>query len=218
MKKNIFVSVICLFSLVFLCSCFGPKVRGNGTIKTETRSFSSFETITCDGGYEIQITCGAPQSVAIETDENLLSSIKTEVSGNELRIYTKKNLFPTDGIRIVISVPHLTDFTVDGSSKGDIKNIKADSFHFTGNGSSHVNLSGVADKLKITINGSGDINADSLMAQEAKVRIEGSGDIRCHAINSLDVHIDGSGSVKYIGEPKHIDQSINGSGSIKKEE
>jgi hypothetical protein len=215
MKKIILVSVVCLFSL---CSCFGPRVRGNGAIKTETRNLTSFESIVCDGGYEIQIACGAAQSVAIETDENLLSSIKTEVSGNELRIYTKKNLFPTDGIRIVISVPHLTDFTVDGSSKGDIKNINADSFHFTGNGSAHVSLGGVADKLKIAINGSGNINADSLKAKEAKVRIEGSGDIRCYAITSLDVHIDGSGTVKYLGEPKHIDQSINGSGTIKKEE
>jgi hypothetical protein len=215
MKKIIAVSIICVLTL---CSCFGPKVRGNGTIKTETRSLASFESITCDGGYEIQITCGAQQSVTIETDENLLPSIKTEVNGSELHIYTKKNLSPTNEIRIVITVQKLTDFTVDGFLKGTIKNIHADAFHFTGNGSARINLSGVAENLKLIINGSGTIDADSLTAQDAKLRIEGSGDIRCHAITSLDVRIDGSGSVKYMGEPKHIDQSINGSGSIKREE
>ncbi len=215
MKKILAVSLVCLFTL---CSCFGPRVRGNGTIKTETRDLSSFESIVCDGGYDIQITCGAQQSVAIESDENLLPLIRTEVSGNELHIDTKKNLSPSDGIKIVISVPRLNDFTTDGSTKGNIQNISADDFHFTVNGSSHVILSGAADKLRVVINGSGNVKADSLKVQDANINIEGSGDVRCNVLSSLNVHINGSGSVKYLGEPKHIDQSINGSGSIRKAE
>jgi Putative auto-transporter adhesin, head GIN domain len=213
MKNIIVLSVICFFTL---CSCFGPRVRGNGTAKTETRELSSFESIVCDGGYDIQVTCGEKQSVSIETDENLLPLIQTVVRDNELRIDTKKNLSPTDGIQLTISVPRLSDFTIDGSAKGFVKNINGGSFHITGNGSTRMALSGNADKLKININGSGTITADSLTAQNSDVHIEGSGDIRCHVINSLDVHIDGSGTVKYIGEPMHIDQSINGSGSIRK--
>ncbi|HVN49207.1 MAG TPA: head GIN domain-containing protein [Bacteroidota bacterium] len=215
MKKIFIASVICLISL---CSCFGPRVRGNGTIKTEPRELPSFESIVCDGGYDIQITCGSSQSVALETDENLLPFIRTVVRGNELHIDTKKNLSSTSGIKIIISVPQLTAFTADGSSKGYIYNIHSDAFQFTGNGSAHVVLSGTAEKTKIVVNGSGDIEADSLVTQDATIRIEGSGDIRCHVLSSLDARIDGSGSIKYLGEPKHVEQSIHGSGSIRKAE
>ncbi|MFZ1977755.1 MAG: head GIN domain-containing protein [Bacteroidota bacterium] len=213
--KNIFLfSLLCAFSL---CACFGPRVRGNGTIKTDTREMPAFESIVCDGGYEVHITCQAQQSVSIQSDENILPFVKTEVSGDRLRIYTKGNLAPTQGIQITVSVPRLEEFTVNGSAEGDVQKILSDSFTLAINGSSRMNLSGSADELKIHISGSAKINADSLAAKGVKAHIEGSGTIYCQAANSIDARIDGSGKIKYHGEPKTVNQSINGSGSVEKE-
>ncbi len=177
----------------------------------------AFESIVCDGGYEVHITCQAQQSVSIQSDENILPFVKTEVSGDRLRIYTKGNLAPTQGIQITVSVPRLEEFTVNGSAEGDVQKILSDSFTLAINGSSRMNLSGSADELKIHISGSAKINADSLAAKGVKAHIEGSGTIYCQAANSIDARIDGSGKIKYHGEPKTVNQSINGSGSVEKE-
>jgi Putative auto-transporter adhesin, head GIN domain len=214
MKNILFFSFVCVFSL---CACFGPRVRGNGTIKTDTREMPAFESIVCDGGYDVHVTCQAQQSVAVQSDENLLPFVKTEVSGGRLRVYTKGNLSPTQGIRITVSVPRLEELTVNGSAEGDVQKILSDSFTLAINGSSRMNLSGSADELKIHISGSAKINADSLAAKGVKAHIEGSGTIYCQAANSIDARIDGSGTIKYHGEPKTVNQSINGSGSVEKE-
>jgi Putative auto-transporter adhesin, head GIN domain len=211
------VILFSLFSLLSFCAFHGPRVEGNGTIKTDAREISAFESIVCDGGYEVHITCQAQQSVAVESDENILPYIKTEVNGKTLRIYTKGDLSPSRGIRITIAVPHLEEFTVNGSAEGDIQNIRSDSFALSINGSSQLRLDGSADKVKIHISGSGKIDADSLSAGEAKMHIEGSGSIECRVANLLDARIDGSGNIKYFGEPKTVRQSVNGSGSIEKE-
>ena len=193
------------------------RVQGNGTIKADIREIPAFESIVCDGGYDVHITCQAQQSIAIESDENLMPFIRTEVSGKTLRIYTKEELSPSRGISITIAVPHLEEFTVNGSAEGDIQNIGPDSFALSINGSSQLRLDGSADKVKIHISGSGKIDADSLNTGEARMHIEGSGTIQCRVMNSLDARIDGSGTIKYHGEPKTIHQSVNGSGSIEKE-
>lgn len=214
MKKILFFSFVCIFSL---CACFGPRVRGNGTIKKDTRDVPAFESIVCDGGYDVHVTCQAQQSVAVQSDENILPFVKTEVSGGQLRISSRGNLRPTEGIRITVSVQRLDEFTINGSTEGEIQNILSDSFTLASNGSARMKLSGTVDKLKIHISGSAKIEADSLAANEVKTHIEGSGTIYCRAANSIDARIDGSGTVKYHGEPKTVNQSINGSGSIEKE-
>jgi hypothetical protein len=214
MKKLLVLSLVCIFSLT---SCHWHRIRGNGSVKTETRDVAPFEAIACDGGYDVQIDCQAKQSLSIETDENLLPNIKTEVHNNTLHIDTKGILFPTNGIRIVVSAPNITKFTSDGSTKGDINNINNSEFGITINGSGKLNLNGKSGSVKIRISGSSKIDALSLVSENSDIRINGSGNIKVHATNSIDVQINGSGTVKYKGEPKNVNQQINGSGRIERE-
>ena len=172
MKNVILFSLFCVLSF---CAFHGPRIQGNGTIKTDPREIPAFKSIVCDGGYDIHITCQAQQSVSVESDENLMPFIKTEVNGKTLRIYTQGDLSPSQGIRINVAVPHLEEFTVNGSAEGDIQNIGPDSFALSINGSSQLILSGAAEKVKIHISGFGKIDADSLSTGEAKMHIEGSG-------------------------------------------
>jgi len=214
MKYLTIISFTCVFAL---CSCIGHKVQGNGMLRTETRDVPTFETITCDGSYEMEIECQAKQALTIDADENLLPLIKTEVKNNALRIYTEENLQPSKGIKIIASVENLSAFTVHGSALGDVHNINNNALSVEVNGSSKLHFNGKTTQLKITISGSSNIDATSLVAEDAKVRINGSGDIHVWAVNSVDGKIHGSGNVKYSGNPINVTQEINGSGTISKE-
>jgi hypothetical protein len=214
MKKLLLISLVSVFALT---SCNWHRIRGNGSIKTETRDVAAFEAITCDGGYEVQIDCQGKQSVAIETDENLLPLVKTEVHNNTLHIYTKGNLFPTQRIRIAVSVPNITEFTSNGSTDGDINNINNSAFDIGIHGSGKLHLNGKSGTVHITTSGSSKIDAASLISENSDIQINGSGNIRVYATNSIGVQINGSGTVKYKGDPKNVNQQINGSGRIERE-
>ena len=214
MKYLTIISFTCIFAL---CSCMGHKVRGSGILRTETRDLPTFETITCEGSYEVQIECQAKQALTIDADENLLPLIKTEVKNNALRIYTEGNLQPSKEIKIIASVENLSEFTIHGSAHGDVSNVNNNVLAVEVNGSSKLHFNGKTTQLKITISGSSNIDATSLVAEDAKVRINGSGDIHVWAVNSVDGKIHGSGNVKYSGNPINVTQEINGSGTISKE-
>jgi hypothetical protein len=65
------------------------------------------------------------------------------------------------------------------------------------------------------VGGSGDVQADSLMAEEVVVSAGGSGNARVHAERQLRAAIAGSGSVIYSGNPQ-LSQSIAGSGTLRR--
>jgi Protein of unknown function (DUF2807). len=214
MKKLLVISLVSIFALT---SCNWHRIRGNGSVKTETRDVAAFEAITCDGGYEVQINCQEKQSLAIETDENLLPLVKTEVHNNTLHIDTKGSLSPTHRIRIAVSVPTITEFTSNGSTDGDINNINNSAFDIGIHGSGNLHLNGKSGTVHINTSGSSKIDATSLISENSDIQINGSGNIQVYATNSIGVQINGSGTVKYKGEPKSVNQQINGSGKIVRE-
>lgn len=189
MKKLIVISLISIFTLA---SCNWHRIRGNGSIKTETRDVAAFEAVTCDGGYEVQIDCQQKQSLTIETDENLLPLVKTEVHNNKLRVYTKGILFPTNRIRIAVSIPNITEFTSNGSVDGDINKINNSALDIDIRGSGKLHMNGKSGTVKISASGSSKIDAASLISENSDIQINGSGNIRVYATNSIDLQINGS--------------------------
>ena len=214
MKKLLMLSLV---SIMAFSSCNWHRIHGNGTIKSESRDVPAFEAITCDGGYEVQIDCQAKQSLTIETDENLLPLVKTEVHNKTLHIYTKGFLLPSNRIRIAASVPNINGFTSNGSTEGDINNINNDDLDISINGSGKLHLNGKSGNVDFHTSGSSKIDAGSLISENSHIQINGSGNIQVFATNSINVQINGSGTVKYKGDAKSVNQLIYGSGRIIKE-
>ena len=214
MKKLLILSIV---GIISLSSCNWHRIHGNGSIKTESRDIPAFEAVTCDGSYEVQINCQAQQSLSIETDENLLPLVKTEVHNKTLHIYTKGILLPSNRIRIAASIPNINAFTTNGSTEGDINNISNDELDISINGSGKLHLNGKSGNVDFHTSGSSKIDATSLVSENSHIQINGSGNIQVYATNSINVQINGSGTVKYKGDAKSVNQQINGSGRIIKE-
>lgn len=69
----------------------------------------------------------------------------------------------------------------------------------TGNG--EIVVSGKCDIAKLSSTGTGQIQADELVAHEAKCRVVGTGSIGVNASDALTVSGMGSGTVYYLGNP-----------------
>jgi hypothetical protein len=65
----------------------------------------------------------------------------------------------------------------------------------------------------VTVNGSGDVDANGLRVDDANILSNGSGDVLLHVKNAAHVTLHGSGDVVLSGEPQ-VDVQDNGSGDV----
>ena len=81
-------------------------------------------------------------------------------------------------------------------------------------GSGNIAVDGVADRVTISLPGSGNIECKGLKAKSAKVTLMGSGTVTVYASETLDASVAGSGAIRYDGSPAQVTKSITGSGTI----
>lgn len=232
--------LLCLLLPVVLTSCFfgGERVRGNGVIKTETRSVGAFSRVEVSGNIELHITQGPAADIRIETDENLLPLIEVRTSGDELEISPRNNfnLDPSGKIKVYVSAPEFKKLGASGACQiySDSKIASADRLEIDLSGASHarlelnalavkaelsgagsIDLRGETKELDIDGSGSSDIRCMGLMAENVDVDISGAGDAEVFASVKLDVHVSGAGDVRYKGNAA-VNQNISGAGSVRK--
>src|SRR5207248_6552497 len=94
--------------------CHWVGVRGNGHLKTDQRTISAFATVDASGTFTIEWRNGPP-ALSITTDENLLPYIDNQVSGDALHLHTRENIWPTHGIKVVISSSTRTGAKISGA-------------------------------------------------------------------------------------------------------
>jgi hypothetical protein len=217
----------------------GERIRGNGNVRTETRSPGSFKSVATHGSFDVFVSSGE-QTVKIEAEENLLPYIETYVEGYTLHVATKDNywLRPGRKVKIFVSSPDyesirsygsgdiIGESKITNSSKIELgvngsANIKMDidapGINTETNGSGDIFLKGETKSFEGEIHGSGNIKALDLRSGDATIKIYGSGDADVFVDGKLDVHVAGSGDVNYKGHAQ-ISSSIAGSGRVKKVE
>ena len=239
--KRLFV--LSLLLIVVFSSCgeiFGNRIRGNGNIKTESRSSGEFTAVDVSGAFDLYIRQDSARSIRIEADENLMKHIETISDGQRLIIRPEGgyNLKPTGNIKVYVSSPVfkrleasgacdiysenkiITDHElfIDLSGSCNVKiELHALKVSADLSGSCDINLKGETKDFKVAGSGSTDIKSMDLLAENVSIDISGSGSAEVFASVKLDVDISGSGSVKYRGNAT-VNQNISGSGSVKKVE
>jgi len=199
---------------VVVAGCHLPGIRGNGHIKTEERQVAAFANLDVAGAFEIEWLNGSP-AVRITTDENLLLHIEANVSDDTLHLRTRDHVWPTHGIKVVISSPTRTGGRIRGAVKLTVKQLSGPSFALESKGASEVSLDGSIDRLLVDMTGASQLAADGLKAKTAEISTTGAGDAEVAVTDSLKVVITGAGKVTYSGNPPTIKKQITGAGSIR---
>ena len=191
-------------------------IKGSGSIKTENRSVSGFKKIKTGGSVKLDVTVQKDFSVSVETDDNILALVTTEVDGETLIIGSKENISPSSATNIRISMPDLVDLDLSGASSGNVTGIKTDSMEVEISGASKIKLDGEVKSLKAIASGASKIDAENLKAQEVKADASGASTVTVTAANEADLNASGASTVYYGGDPKNLKQNSSGASSIKK--
>jgi hypothetical protein len=231
MKATIGLTVLMLMT----SACGIVPTFGSGTLITETRDVSGFTQVEVSGGGTLNIIQDGTESLTVETDDNVMQYITSEVRGGTLFLdmeFGMRSFLPsklhftlhvkdlnsinTSGSWEVVSASIQTgtlDIVISGSGKVMINALTADQLVITASGSSNLDLAGKVNSQAITTSGSGKYLAGDLQSTTANIGISGSGNVTVWVTENLTVDVSGSGNVSYYGNPQvSFDQS--GSGNI----
>jgi hypothetical protein len=234
MNKSIW-KVLSLLALGVLLLSACNVVRGSRDLVTESRTVSNFSRVSLSGTGDVIITQDGTESLTIETDDNIMRHIKSEVRNGTLyldvddrTVVLPSRLIFTVGVEdlTVVSVSgsgHVEandieseqlDLIVSGSGKIQLNNLKSENLAVKISGSGYVETAGTVANQQIDISGSGKLEGKDLNSNTTTVRISGSGNANVWATDSLDIAVSGSGSVDYYDAPK-LTLSSSGSGEIR---
>jgi len=200
--------------IVLVAGCRWVGIRGNGNIKTDERMISAFANVDASGAFTIEWQSGAP-ALRITTDENLLPYIDNHISGDTLRLRTHEQIWPTHGIKVVISSPTRAGAKLSGAVKLIANQIAGPKFAVGSTGATQVTLDGSVDELLADMTGASELKASGLQTKTSEISTTGAGDAEIAVANTLKVAITGAGKVTYSGNPKTIEKHITGAGSIR---
>lgn len=212
-------------------------LRGNGNIVKENREITTYNKISVNGFFEVELVPAENNTVLIEGDENIINILTTEVKDGTLFISTvnEQPVIASRKHKIKFKVPYSTLQEISLIGCGTItsnKIIKSDNFKVTVDGpgsialsikavhidswvlgSGTINIKGTAQKFMCKVVGSGNIKGYGLNAENVVAFISGSGNAQVNSTTAISGKIIGTGNITFSGEPKEKALKLLGSGS-----
>ena len=192
--KNLFLQ-----SFFFLLSCCRPVI-GNKKIVFQERTVSAYSQIKILGNADIVLTDGSIGQIRVETSENVLSYVTTEVKGDILVIKLKHygvNYVPKLKVYVPID-EKFNKITIVG--KAEV--ISKEDFSLQ------------LPSLEVVLKGNGNFKGKALSARKAILSIAGAGNIEASVTEEVQAKIMGYGHITIFGNPSKKDTDIKGSGKI----
>jgi len=196
--KNLKFSIVTIAIASLLnsgCTKENSLIEGIGTITTETLTLQEFSGIAMEGADNIFISYGPEQKVEVTGHSNVINRIQTEVTNGIWYMELERGNYGRYELTYYITLPTIEKVSNTGSANVSITDPMETGY------------------MEISLTGSGNFSGFSLSAESCQVDIAGSGNCEVTAGNTLDVSIDGSGSVFYKGSPS-IKDHISGSGRV----
>ncbi len=239
MKTKKIFSVLALVLVgLSLSACQFTVIRGSGNLVSESREVSGFGKVRLDGAGRLFITQGEEESLEIEAEDNLMDKLTSDVEDGTLVLgYEEKpwrtTVIPTNGITYTLTVKDLTgvtfngagdlemaaletsslDVEINGAGQLSIDELTAENLMVHIAGTSTISVSGQVSTQEVVIDGAGNYKAEDLKTESTSIEINGIGNAIVWAIDTLEINIDGGGTVNYYGTPS-VTQDINGLGDI----
>ncbi len=210
------------------------RVKGTGEVVTREIPVAMLNAIVVDGSTDVTVVRGDTQRVEVTAQPELIDLLKTKVDNGVWEIKTTKSYSTDREFSIRLTVPMLNSVIIEGSgnvSSEQVFNtgkthlavngsgsIAIDTLHeglleVAVKGSGSVSVNGTCRELEFTSNGSGDLHALGLAANEAEIGLKGPGSAELTVISELEAELSGSGSLRYRGKPE-VSTKVTGSGSV----
>lgn len=229
-------------SILFLAAAVTITTSGyaGNSDKTENRNVKNFSEIKVSTGIDLYITMGNTEEVKVVADDDIIDDLITEVKGDVLHIYMKRNnnWFNWGNMnetrKAYVTVKELT--AVDASSGSDVKSentLDGESITIDASSGSDVELdlvyknikldtssgsdakiSGKAKRLEASASSGSDIDAKALETSICYVSVSSGSDAVVNVTDELHADASSGGDVVYYGNPKTRDTDESSGGDV----
>ena len=215
--KTLLITLAVIIIIIFFIKNNLTKnnIQGSGNIISESRELNNFTSIILLGSIDVNIKTSESNNCVVVADDNLIPYIKTEVVNNKLNISLNESYSSEEKLVVNINTPNYDEVSLSGSGNINILDFKNNNLSLNISGSGNITGNGEVETLVVKINGSGNLMSKEIKSKSATITINGSGDGEVFASDSISAKINGSGNIKYFGNPENVDSIINGSGDIK---
>lgn len=188
---------------------------------------TDFERVVVEGPYIVTLTAGAPSSALASGSQAALDRMTIDVNGQTLRIRRTRSSWggnpgAQEGpVTIALATRNIrsarligparldldgaeglrVDLIVEGSGRLRASGVAADNLSIGLAGSGTLEVAGTAENLTADIQGTGDLDAAEMRAQNVAITTTTTGTITAHASDSANVNALGLGEVTISGQP-----------------
>lgn len=216
-------------------SCQTNCIQGSGKEATDNRKIAEFTKLDIAGSFNVTLVQDSSNSVTINADDNILSIIKTDVSGDKLKISTdNKNICSAKEVTITIGMRNIKsisasgavqltsngrinaadlDLHLSGATKVDM-DIAAANIETEGSGVTDITLKGQASSHSVQLSGSGKLSAFDFVVGSYSIETSGQSDCEVNVLNELNINSTGASDIKYKGNPATIHKNKTGALSL----
>lgn len=220
------------FSLTF-DSCIA-HIHGNGKVVKEERSVTGFDEISVSTGIELILNQDSFEKVVVETDENILKILKTEVSGNKLKIFLEEGVNHAKELKVYVTVKQLK--SVSASAGSEVKTtgkINADQMKISSSSGSEITMElgcsvvkldassgseltvyGNTVEVKAESSSGSELDASNLVAEKGEASASSGSELFVHITKELKAHASSGANINVSGNPAIRDTNSSSGGDI----
>ena len=184
----------------------------------QVRSVTPFKGIAVHGPVSLVVEAGKSYSLRVEGDPRFIGRVTSQVVDGELRLDMKDNKNNSMNIdskdRVIVTLPVLQTFSGEGAGSMVLNNIRGEHLDVNYRGAGRLAINGAVRELRLHAQGVGEVDTKALVAQNANVSFEGIGDVRIYAKDKLNANVRGMGNLTYYGNPRVVNKSVQGIGSV----
>jgi len=191
-------------------------VEGDGVAARDQRTVGSYGRLDIGGAMQVEVRVGEAPSLLVEADGNLLPYIRTEARGDTLQITSERLLRSKNPIRVVYTVPRLTEVHAGGAGRVTVLGLAGAPLEVHKSGSGQIRLAGKVDSLNARVSGSGTLDAGELHSASADLGVSGSGRMNIGDIQGdyARAQVSGSGVLQAGGRVRSLNARVSGSGNM----
>jgi hypothetical protein len=190
-----------------------PSTDGSGVSVTDDREVGPFARVELAGANTVEIHVGAPLSVAVTGDDNIVDRVTTVVRAGRLVIDNTGSFTTEAPMLVAVSVPSLDSVELGGAGTMTVDGVTSDEIHAELAGDGTLVVSGTVHRVTAVLAGAGTLDLHNLLATDGTAQLQGTGTIRVHATSTLDATLTGTGTILYRGDPM-VTTRNTGSGTV----
>jgi len=182
----------------------------------QMRNVTPFKGIVVQGPVSLVVESGKSFSMRVQGDQRFIDRVTSEVVGGELRLSmkdSKRNSIETND-RVIVTLPELRSFSGEGAGVINLNNVRGELLDVEYRGAGRLAINGEVRKLRLSAEGVGEVDTKDLRTREAHVSFEGIGSVKVHASDKLNASVTGMGNLSYYGNPRVVNKSVSGIGSV----